>query len=409
METSKNPWPIASTFGIRNRIDTNPDFQRPPVWGRAQKQLLIDTILRKYDVPKFYWRKTGKSPDTFDVVDGQQRLRAIWEFQAGEYRLPKDSDPIDGYPVAGVKYDELPDELRIRFDTYALDVVVLTDTDEEEVREMFLRLQNGTSLKAQEKRNAMSGQMREFVKGLASHPFFANCRFSNARYTYDHIAAQMTLIELEGGPTNIKDRNLNLMYEEHRSFDLQGPVAKRVRRVLDTMLKMFPEKTPELERYSVVSLYILLSHLLQRFVVSGRESEIAAWFIEFERIRRSQEILSEDDADPEYIVYKEKTSHSTDAVDSLTWRHDFLMRKLLESMPDLEQKDDQRLFTHEQRMAIFRRDKGVCQVRRCCEGAQCSWDAWEADHKVAWSAGGKTTVANGQVACLACNRAKGAS
>ena len=33
METNKNPWPITTTFGIRERIDTNPDFQRPPVWG----------------------------------------------------------------------------------------------------------------------------------------------------------------------------------------------------------------------------------------------------------------------------------------------------------------------------------------------------------------------------------------
>jgi hypothetical protein len=32
------------------------------------------------------------------------------------------------------------------------DQLVLSDTDEEEVREMFLRLQNGTTLKAQERR-----------------------------------------------------------------------------------------------------------------------------------------------------------------------------------------------------------------------------------------------------------------
>jgi hypothetical protein len=51
-------------------------------------------------------------------------------------------------------------------------VVVLEDTDEDEVREMFLRLQNGTSLKAQEKRNAMPGTMRQFVKSLTDHLFF---------------------------------------------------------------------------------------------------------------------------------------------------------------------------------------------------------------------------------------------
>ena len=80
----------------------------------------------------------------------------------------------------------------------------MKDTDEEEVREMFLRLQNGTSLKAQEKRNAMTGNMRDYVKQIASHNFFENSKFDNARYTYGLIAAQMIKIEIEGRPCDAK-------------------------------------------------------------------------------------------------------------------------------------------------------------------------------------------------------------
>ncbi|MEX2375373.1 MAG: DUF262 domain-containing protein [Dehalococcoidia bacterium] len=146
METSKKPWPLSTVYGIQDRIDTNPDYQRPAVWTRPQKQLLIDTILRNYDIPKLYWRRTGRRPDTYDVVDGQQRLRAIWDFFAGEFNLAKDADVIEDYEIAGLKYSELPDELRIRFDTYPLDVVLVEDTDEDEVREMFLSsFPNGAS------------------------------------------------------------------------------------------------------------------------------------------------------------------------------------------------------------------------------------------------------------------------
>lgn len=84
MKTNKKPWPLGTlshAHGIRRRIDTNPDFQRPAVWTTAQKQLLIDTILREYDVPKMYWRKLASAPDRYDVVDGQQRLRAIWHLE----------------------------------------------------------------------------------------------------------------------------------------------------------------------------------------------------------------------------------------------------------------------------------------------------------------------------------------
>ena len=131
MEISKKPWPVLSLCGIKKRIDTNPDFQRPPVWSRSQKQLLIDTILRSYDIPKLYWRKTGSNPDLYDVVDGQQRLRAIFEFYAGEFALAKDCEPVDGMSIAKAKYADLPDDLRLKFDTYSLDVIILSQIDEE--------------------------------------------------------------------------------------------------------------------------------------------------------------------------------------------------------------------------------------------------------------------------------------
>lgn len=407
MEISKKPWPILSVCGVQERIDTNPDFQRPAVWSRSQKQLLIDTILRGYDIPKLYWRKIASKPDRYDVVDGQQRLRAVFEFHGGGFKLSKDADPIDGEQVAGIGYDQLPDDLRLQFDNYTLDVIVLTDTDEDEVREMFLRLQNGTTLKAQEKRNAMPGRMRDAVKTLVEHPFFERVAFKNSRFTHDLVAAQMVAIELNGGPCHIRDSALNRMYEEQKDFDASGAKARKVRRVLDFLASGFPEKTPELERYSVISLYALVSHCLERYVFAGREKCLHDWFLDFETYRRAEIKKPEEERDSEVIAYKERTSHSTDGQDSIQWRHDFLLRKFFEAVPDIQIKDNQRTFTHEQRLAIFRRNKGCCQLKIRCGGEKCEWDNWQADHITPWSKGGPTTVENGQLACAACNAAKG--
>jgi hypothetical protein len=408
MEISKKPWPILSVCGFKNRIDTNPDFQRPAVWSTGQKQLLIDTILRGYDIPKLYWRKVSSKPEKYEVVDGQQRLRTIFEFHAGAFNLAKDADDIDGLVVAKMHYIDLQEDLRLRFDNYALDVIVLTDTSEDEVREMFLRLQNGTSLKAQEKRNAMPGKMRTYIKDLAQHSFFSRCNFANSRFTHDLVAAQMTAIELNGGPCHVRNSNLNAMYEAQLDFDAASPKARKIRRVLEFLAQAFTEKTPELERYSVLSLYTLTSHCLEKYAIKGRQDALRNWFIQFEANRRSQEELSADLCDAELLAYKERISHSTDAQDSIQWRHEYLLRKFFEAVPDIELMDKQRLFSHEQRLAIFRRDGGLCQLRLKCKGTKCEWDMWEADHKIVWSQGGKTTVENGQVACPACNSAKGA-
>lgn len=410
MELNKKPWPLTTIFGIRDRIDTNPDYQRPPVWSKTQKQLLIDTILRGYDIPKMYWRKIGKSPDKYEVVDGQQRLRAIWEFMEGKFSLGKNAEPIDGLELKNITYagtpNVLPDELRLSFDTYTLDVIIMTDTDEEEVREMFLRLQNGTSLKAQEKRNARSGNMRDFVKQIASHKLFDHCNFENSRYTFDLIAAQMIRIELQAGPCNVKNADLNKMYENNEDFETNGSKAKKIRRVLDFLLRAFPEKTPELERYSVLSFYLLVSFLIERYVTADLEKSLHDWFISFEIYRREQKALDIENCDPEIISYHDRTSHSTDSEDSLAWRNEYLLRKFFEFNPKIELKDNNRLFPHEQRLAIFRRDAGKCQLKLKCDGVKCDWDNWEADHIIAWSKGGKTVVENGQVACPSCNSAK---
>lgn len=411
MNVNKKPWPLPTLYGLRSRINTNPDFQRPAVWTTAQKQSLIDTILRGYDVPKLYWRHIpGSKPERYDVVDGQQRLRAIWAFFAGEFALSKDADPVNNIPIAGCKYEDLPDELRIHLDLYSLDIVILDDTDEDEVREMFLRLQNGTSLKAQEKRNAYPGKMRDFVRALTQHPMFKTVAFENSRYTHDLVAAQLVCLELAGGPANIKNADLNKMYKGYADFDANGPVAKTVRRTLDLLARVFPEPTPELERYNVISLYCVVSELQRQYVLSAVEAQLHDWFIKFEARRLKNELnefFDESQPDADFISYKEKISHSTDAAESIRWRMEFLLRNLLETFPDLPRKDNQRDFTHIQKLAVFRRDNGICQLRRKCDGTKLTWDAWHYDHIVPWSKGGRTTVANGQVTCPECNLSKG--
>ena len=402
MSITKMMWTALSASIRKKGINTNPDYQRPLVWTRPQKQLLIDSMLRDYDVPKFYLHKKGK--DSYDVVDGQQRLRAIWEFFDGQFALAKDAEPIDGHEIKGKKNDELDFDIKDKINSYNLDFVVLDDVEEDEIREMFLRLQNGTSLKAQEKRNAMPGKMGDFVRTIAKHKFFDNVNFSNSRFTFDLIAAQMTLLYMKrkNGICNIKDRDLNSMYEDHRDFDAASDEAKAISKILDYLYAMFPSKAPELKRYSVISLFILIMDMMPNYDIRNREKDIAEWFVNFEDMRTKDELKKPEEQNPELVFYHERVSNSSDTMDSLKYRHDFLKRSLLSTIKNLPQKDPKRNFDEAQRQVIFRRDNGICKM---C-GKQCEWDAWEADHIVPWSKGGKTEVENGQVLCPSCNSKK---
>ena len=70
MRMSKKPLPIATICSWQSRIDPTPDYQRPPAWTRERNQLLIDSILREYDIPKLYWRSVGRDDSVkYEVID----------------------------------------------------------------------------------------------------------------------------------------------------------------------------------------------------------------------------------------------------------------------------------------------------------------------------------------------------
>lgn len=404
MKRYPEPKPISSMIRREEKTDPRPEYQRGPVWSKKQKQLLVDTILRDLDIPKFYLRVVNGEQYEWEVVDGQQRLRAIWEFRRDGYKTAKDADPIGIVNIANLSYSDLSEDLKDKFDSYTLDLVILDNATLDEVEEMFVRLQNGSTLKAAERRNALPGNMKLFIRELAKHGFFNNCGFKNKRFDFDQVAAQCMLLELNGGARNIKNTDLEKMYLENEDFDSESFEAKKINRVLNYLARAFPEKTPELKQGNVISLYIIISMLLEKYAIPDYEIKIGKWFVDFETKRFADLDLPEDQRDSEMVAYQNAVGHSSDSIESLEYRNKILVREFFSTFDEILPLDETRGFSNEQRLAIFRRDKGICQLKLKCIGKKMGWDDdWHIDHKVAFSKGGKTTVANGQLACAGCN------
>jgi len=107
------------------------------------------------------------------------------------------------------------------------------------------------------------------------------------------------------------------------------------------------------------------------------------------------------------MIFRDNRQQSQDNLE----KRDMIMRHVFFSeYSNLPLKDSKRSFNESERIAIYRRDKGLCKI--CLdEGkseveATVPWSQYDADHIKAWITGGKTSVEQAQVLCRYHNRQK---
>jgi hypothetical protein len=136
-------------------MDDEPPYQRRgDLWSVGQRQRFIDSLLNGYDVPKFYLHDLrGDEPTkVYAVVDGKQRLHAIWAFLAGAFPLAPDfrleSEPPPslvgaGEPRAGMRFADLDRRWQSALLGTPLSVVLIQDAGIADIDALFARLNDG--------------------------------------------------------------------------------------------------------------------------------------------------------------------------------------------------------------------------------------------------------------------------
>lgn len=265
-----------------------------------------------------------------------------------------------------------------------------------------MRLQNGTPLKAAEKRRAIAGNMRNVISELAKHDIFKNyCAFENLHFAYEDVTAKVLKQILDGKVSNMSAQALKRMYEQNPHMTIDDKVAKETKKAFDFIRRAFKNTdTPHLKRYAVLDLAAIANSLLKVYDLSNYPEKFGEAFIKFSNERILNAEKPEDEQDQRLIRYSNATRG--DSLEYLEYRQKVLKEYILEEMPYLELKDQNRVFTPDQRAVIYRIGNGVCA--EC--GIQVSEESFEADHVKPWSKGGRTIIANGQILCSVCNHKK---
>ena len=428
-----------------------PPYQRKTVWSKKKQQALMDSLFRRYYIPKIVLRQVRLTEDTTvsEVIDGQQRIVTVQRFFADELPLPDSLANVhDSLP--GAKYSELASEIRRFIDkelSYDADVVKNIDDarnveHQRVATEIFWRLQQGESLNYMEQAHSrISSLARNFVVKYSDdigfdydgympldlnphkHRFFSVIERSNDRMQHLALMTRFLILEENDGPTEIRD-NAVLVYigryerqDGIGSFRLEEePFAKHVLSNLEALYQVFKDD-PMVEdnggmkefriEYFIISIYLLLRHLRKHYVFAESEQQLFHDFvIDFHSRWRGKH-----DNDNDVLVFAD--SRQQDA-NNITIRDRVIRQCFFQFCSgnghQMLTKDERRAFSEAQRISIYRRDNGLCQ--QClAEGkpekeAQVPWSEYDADHVIPHSRGGGTIEENAQVLCRYHNQQK---
>lgn len=378
MKYRTESWPVSKLLeeSESGRLEVNRDYQRGRAWTRPQQQQFIDSILRGYPVPAIFLHE---GDEMYYIIDGQQRINALQEYISGDYRLLSAKQAEKRFPSLvygkhddiqwlGKTFSELPDSLRNKLTQKEMSVIILK-CDNNEVRDLFIRLQEGSVLNDQERRDAWPGDFTEYIfkvggrdgmedeygKEYKPHPFFAQVMHIKSpgepkgdRGKVRKIAAQ--LYQMHSSYTHdrrvkgVGKTELNRLYMKNVKFDDSDPRGttqagfvkslRTLRQIFDTTAKR--NQGAQLI-HGAIHLMLLITTLLEHIgegdcVAIGRHLKDAHkdFYTKCDQANRKPD--DEKDQDEYWTKYRALTSQQADSPRTIKRRHAFFIEKMAEKL-----------------------------------------------------------------------------
>lgn len=264
--------------------------QRTLVWKKEQKALLIDSILRGYPIPQMYANRDTET-GIFDMLDGKQRSNAIASFIQDEFELTENIDPVENengveIPLAERKFSDLPEDLQDRIFDYTVDIIVYDNLTDDEIAELFMRINNGKPLSAIELTRVKAKSLK-IIQNIGTHEIFNHALTAKALAKY--------------GQEDIVMKSYCVLFEENPSFETKivRPIMERVeitdeqaKEINNGFTKIFEAykilKEPKIEdskenkkRNTICKRILVRTHLLSLMVLTPDENTTPAILAQF--------------------------------------------------------------------------------------------------------------------------------
>jgi hypothetical protein len=322
------------------QLELAPKFQRRPVWSRPAKSFLIDTILRGMPIPPIFVR-LRIDPDVKgtirEVVDGQQRLRAVLEYLNDDFAVSRTHNS----PYGPRKYSKLPRDAQKQLLSYKFAVHVLEDVTDADILGIFARLNSYTlTLNPQEKRNAeFFGDFKQTVYDLAleHHVFWLSNRILRdpdiARMKDAEFVSELVITMLDG-IRETRPADLRTFYARYDdTFPHRRQIVDEFRETINLIGELFPNslaKSPLRRAPLFYSLFIAL-YDAQFGLPKSRHSrlDLRKQGLRQARVRLERLAAQLDEREPpkKYERFVDASRRATADVGRRQIRHDFLWKE----------------------------------------------------------------------------------
>ena len=160
----RQTWSISEIYQKiqKDSLYLDPVYQRQKIWKKDKQTAFIESLYMGIIVPPIYVVETSSKdvlkPNTYEVVDGKQRLTAIMEFLNGKLQLVEKSLEYYTDWFGGRKFEQIREEHETNeMLSSVLDIYVITSNSPEFTKyDIFSRLNKGAEkLKVNEIRKAI--------------------------------------------------------------------------------------------------------------------------------------------------------------------------------------------------------------------------------------------------------------
>lgn len=424
MHSNREPKNIGVLNTEKRLYNLDPPYQRETgIWSLEKKQLFIDSIINGFDIPKIYIHDLGK-PDNdgyhYAVIDGKQRLTAIWEFMNNEFALSSDfefsKDAVPGnvldeesHPGKNQNYSDFDEKFKEYFKNRSLDFVKVGTEEEDEIDEQFSRLNNGEPLNTAEKRNAFGGSMNKLIRELSKHRFFERkVKFKNKRFCYYEVAVKLLRLEHHDFHQSqilcdLSKKHLDDLVKNNKEIDNQTAelLRDRVNKQLDISCKIFDDEDFLLRKQTYPQIYyVFVKKMFRQYTSETKMEKLLKGFLtsfETDRIKNTRQ----EDKNPDFENYNLHAMQGTNSYQGMEVRIGILTDYFVKwHGSDLSPKDLRRNYNDKEREYVWITNNKTCQ--KC--GNSVTLDEMDVDHIKKWKDGGSTTLANARCLCIRCNR-----